>query len=63
MAIYDRKLVGAYKDTCNNYKPDKHKEVGVVSMKTGILYECKNYDYGGDPNQGCYWCKNKDYKI
>ena len=64
MAItHDGKLVSAYQDTCMNYKPNKHKETGVRSVKLGTIYECLNYDHGEEVNQGCYWCKNKDYKI
>lgn len=61
--IHDGKLCSAYQDTCKNYNPDKHKETGAISEQLGMIYECLNYDHGEEVDGGCYWCKNKDYKI
>ncbi len=61
MSINHRgELVSAYMDTCTNYLPDKHKETGVRSEKSGVLYECKNYDHGDNVDFGCGYCVNID---
>ena len=60
MIDHNGKLLTAISDDCKNYDPIKSKPKGVKSVKSGMIFECRNMTVCKGDSEGCGFCINRE---
>ncbi len=63
MIDHNGHIITATVDICDQYDPNKEKSTGVVSAKSGMIYQCNNFtptNPKSDPfyNGPCWYCSH-----